>query len=218
MRPDRRRRGAREGSHRARHAHPRAAARVPRPARRDGDHRARSTERTRGAARLTTVRTPCGEPRKQDAAKRTVVYGWVDRRRDLGGLVFIDLRDRSGLLQCVFNPKTAPEAHAPVEKLPLEWVLRVEGELRPRDPQNVNPRLDTGEVELHVEKCEVLSAAKTPPFAVNEDAVVDETLRLRYRYLDLRRPTLQRNMVARARFLQALRHAMVEQGFLEIET
>jgi aspartyl-tRNA synthetase len=167
---------------------------------------------------LTTVRTPCGEPRKQDAGKRTVVYGWVDRRRDLGGLVFIDLRDRSGVLQCVFNPKTAPEAHAAVEKVRLEWVLRVEGELRPRDPQNVNPRLDTGEVELHVEKCEVLSAAKTPPFAVNEDAAVDEMLRLRYRYLDLRRPTLQRNMVARARFLQALRHAMVEQGFLEIET
>ena len=167
---------------------------------------------------MTTVRTPCGEPRKQDAGKRTVVYGWVDRRRDLGGLVFIDLRDRSGVLQCVFNPKTAPEAHAAVEKVRLEWVLRVEGELRPRDPQNVNPRLDTGEVELHVETCEVLSAAKTPPFAVNEDAAVDEMLRLRYRYLDLRRPTLQRNMVARARFLQALRHDMVDQGFLEIET
>ncbi|HEV7677359.1 MAG TPA: aspartate--tRNA ligase [Candidatus Dormibacteraeota bacterium] len=167
---------------------------------------------------MSTVRTPCGEPRIADAGKRTVVYGWVDRRRDMGGLVFVDLRDRSGVLQCVFNPQTAPGAHAAVEKVRLEWVLRIEGELRPRDPQNVNPRLGTGEVEMHVETCEVLSAARTPPFAVNEDTAVEESLRLRYRYLDLRRPTLQRNMIARARFLQALRHAMVDQGFLEIET
>jgi aspartyl-tRNA synthetase len=167
---------------------------------------------------MTTMRTPCGEPRISDAGSRTVVYGWVDRRRDLGGLVFLDVRDRSGVLQCVFNPQTAPEAHAAVEKVRLEWVLRLDGEIRPRDPQNVNPRLDTGEVEMHVERCEVLSAAKTPPFAVNEDTTVEESLRLRYRYLDLRRTTLQRNIVARARFLQALRHAMVGQGFLEIET
>jgi aspartyl-tRNA synthetase len=167
---------------------------------------------------MTTARTPCGQPRAADAGERTVVYGWVDRRRDLGGLVFVDLRDRSGVLQCVFNPQAAPEAHAAVEKVRLEWVLRIEGELRPRAAENVNPRLATGEVELHATQCTVLSAAKTPPFAVNEDAAVDEALRLRYRYLDLRRPSLQRNIAARARFLQALRNAMVEQGFLEIET
>jgi aspartyl-tRNA synthetase len=167
---------------------------------------------------MTTVRTLCGRPRATDAGTRTVVYGWVDRRRDLGGLVFIDLRDRSGVLQCVFNPQTAPEAHAAVEKVRLEWVLRIEGELRPRDPRNVNAKLATGEVELHAARCEVLSAARTPPFAVNEDVAVDESLRLRYRYLDLRRPTLQRNIMGRARFLQALRHAMVRQEFLEIET
>ena len=167
---------------------------------------------------MTTVRTPCGQPRAADAGERTVVYGWVDRRRDLGGLVFIDLRDRSGVLQCVFNPQTAPEAHAAVEKVRLEWVLRVEGELRPRAPENVNPKLATGEVELHATSCTVLSAAKTPPFAVNEDVPVEESLRLRYRYLDLRRPTLQRNITGRARFLQALRQAMIEQDFLEIET
>jgi aspartyl-tRNA synthetase len=167
---------------------------------------------------MTTERTPCGRPRAGDAGTRTVVYGWVDRRRDLGGLVFIDLRDRSGVVQCVFNPQTAPEAHAAVEKVRLEWVLRVEGELRPRAPENVNPKLATGEVELHAARCTVLSAAKTPPFAVNEDVAVEESLRLRYRYLDLRRSTLQRNMIGRARFLQALRHAMVDQDFLEIET
>ncbi len=167
---------------------------------------------------MTTVRTPCGQPRAGDAGERTVVYGWVDRRRDLGGLVFVDLRDRSGILQCVFNPQTAPEAHAAVEKVRLEWVLRIEGELRPRAPENVNPRIPTGEVELHATRCEVLGAARTPPFAVNEDTAVDESLRLRYRYLDLRRATLQRNIAGRARFLMALRHAMTEQGFLEIET
>jgi len=167
---------------------------------------------------MTTERTPCGEPRATDAGRRTVVYGWVDRRRDLGGLVFIDLRDRSGVLQCVFNPQTDPEAHAAVEKVRLEWVLRVEGELRPRAPENVNPRLATGDVELHATSCTVLGAAKTPPFAVNEDVAVEESLRLRYRYLDLRRSTLQRNMAGRARFLMALRHAMASQGFLEIET
>ena len=167
---------------------------------------------------MTTVRTPCGEPRAADAGRRTVVYGWVDRRRDLGGLVFVDLRDRSGVVQCVFNPKTDPEAHAAVEKVRLEWVLRVEGELRPRAPENVNPRLATGEMELHATACTVLSAAKTPPFAVNEDVAVEESLRLRYRYLDLRRATLQRNIAGRARFLMALRHAMTAQGFLEIET
>ncbi|HXA27191.1 MAG TPA: aspartate--tRNA ligase [Candidatus Angelobacter sp.] len=167
---------------------------------------------------MTTVRTPCGQPRAADAGEHTVVYGWVDRRRDLGGLVFIDLRDRSGVVQCVFNPQTAPEAHAAVEKVRLEWVLRVEGELRPRAAENVNPKLATGDVELQVTQCTVLSAAKTPPFAVNEDVAVEESLRLRYRYLDLRRSKLQRNMIGRARFLQAVRRAMTDQGFLEIET
>jgi len=167
---------------------------------------------------MSTERTPCGQPRAGDAGRRTVVYGWVDRRRDLGGLVFIDLRDRSGVLQCVFNPQTDPVAHQAIEKVRLEWVLRVDGELRPRAPENVNPKLATGEVELHATQCTVLSAARTPPFAVNEDVAVEESLRLRYRYLDLRRATLQRNMIGRARFMQALRHAMVEQGFLEIET
>ena len=167
---------------------------------------------------MATTRTPCGQPRAADAGSRMVIYGWVDRRRDQGGLVFIDLRDRSGVVQLVVNRETAPQAHAAVEDVRLEWVLCVEGELRMREPQNVNPRLGTGEVELHVDTLRVLSAARTPPFAVNEDIEVDEKLRLQYRYLDLRRPSLQRNIVARARVLQALRHAMVEQGFIEIET
>jgi aspartyl-tRNA synthetase len=167
---------------------------------------------------MTTERTYCGAPRAADAGTRMTLYGWVDRRRDQGGLVFLDLRDRSGILQLVVNRETAADAHAAVADVRLEWVLRAEGELRTREAQNVNPRIDTGEVELHVTSVQVLSAAKTPPFAVNEDADVDEQLRLRHRYLDLRRGRLQRNMVGRARFLMALRHAMTSQGFLEIET
>ena len=165
-----------------------------------------------------TTRTPCGAPRAGDAGQRVTVYGWVDRRRDQGGLVFLDLRDRSGIVQLVVNRETAADAHAAVADVRLEWVLRAEGELRRREAQNVNPRIDTGEVELHVDTVQVLSAARTPPFAVTEDADVDEQLRLRHRYLDLRRAKLQRNIAGRARFVMALRHAMMEQGFLEIET
>src|SRR5437660_1184441 len=124
----------------------------------------------------TTTRTYCGAPRADAAGSNLTVYGWVDRRRDHGGLIFLDLRDRSGILQVVINPETAPDAHAAIQDVRLEWVLRVEGELRRRDPQNVNSKRDTGEVELHARACTVLSAAKTPPFAVNEDAEVDEKL------------------------------------------
>ena len=167
---------------------------------------------------MTTERTACGAVRLGDAGGRITVYGWVDRRRDHGGLTFIDLRDRSGSLQLVFNPATAPEAHAAAHQTRLEYVLRAAGVVRPREPENVNPRLDTGEVELHVDACEVLAAARTPPFAVNEEGEVEERLRLQYRYLDLRRPRLQRNLRRRARFIAGLRRAMDGMGFVEIET
>jgi aspartyl-tRNA synthetase len=167
---------------------------------------------------MGTQRTWCGEPRAGDVGRHMVVYGWVDRRRDFGGLTFVDLRDRSGILQVVFNPESGPEAHRAAQRVRSEWVLRVEGELRLRGQENVNPRRDTGEVELHATACEVLSAARTPPFPVNEETEVDERLRLRHRYLDLRRPRLQRNLVARARFIAGLRRAMTGLGFLEIET
>ncbi|MDB5065648.1 MAG: aspartyl-tRNA synthetase [Chloroflexi bacterium] len=166
---------------------------------------------------MATERTPCGEPRIADAGRHITVYGWVDHHRDHGGLKFVDLRDRSGILQVVFNPATAPEAHQTAQRVRQEWVLRIEGELRPRGG-NVNPKLETGEVELHATACTVLSAARTPPFPVNEESEVDERLRLRHRYLDLRRPRLQRNLRARARFIGGLRRAMESLGFFEIET
>ncbi|HEX4579976.1 MAG TPA: aspartate--tRNA ligase [Candidatus Dormibacteraeota bacterium] len=167
---------------------------------------------------MSVERTGAGVPRGADAGTTVTVYGWVDRRRDHGGLIFFDLRDHTGILQVVINPETAPNAHRASHGVRLEYVLRVHGQLRRREPQNVNPRLDTGEVELAADDCEVLSIARTPPFPVNEDTEVDEALRLRHRYLDLRRVRLQRNLRSRARFIAALRSAMGEMGFTEVET
>jgi aspartyl-tRNA synthetase len=167
---------------------------------------------------VSTDRTYCGTPRAADAGARATAFGWVDRRRDHGGLIFIDLRDHTGILQVVIDPNDAPEAHRAAREARLEWVLRFEGMLNMRAPENVNPKRDTGEVELRASECTVLAVAKTPPFPVNEDADVDEQLRLRHRYLDLRRVRLQRNLRARAKFSTELRRAMSEIGFLEIET
>ena len=167
---------------------------------------------------MSVKRTMCGTPRAADAGTPMTVFGWVDRRRDLGGLIFLDLRDRSGILQVVIDPRDAPDAHAIAHGVRLEWVLRVDGTLQLRDPENVNPKRATGDVELRATACTVLAASATPPFAVNEDTDVDEQLRLRYRYLDLRRPRLQRNLVARARFSAELRRALHELDFLEVET
>ena len=167
---------------------------------------------------MSTDRTYCGTPRAADAGARATAFGWVDRRRDHGGLSFIDLRDHTGILQVVIDPNDAPEAHRAAREARLEWVLRFEGMLNMRAPENVNPKRDTGEVELRASECTVLAVAKTPPFPVNEDADVDEQLRLRHRYLDLRRVRLQRNLRARAKFSTELRRAMSEIGFLEIET
>ncbi len=157
-------------------------------------------------------------PRGADAGKTITVYGWVDRRRDHGGLIFLDLRDHTGILQVVINPQTAPKAHQAAHGVRLEYVLRVHGQLRRREPQNVNPRRETGEVELVADDCEVLSVARTPPFPVNEETEVDETLRLQHRYLDLRRSRLQRNLRSRARFIAGLRSVMADMGFTEVET
>ena len=167
---------------------------------------------------MSTERTYCGTPRASDAGRMVTVFGWVDRRRDHGGLIFLDLRDHTGILQVVIDPNDAPEAHRSAHEARLEWVLRVEGELRLRAPENVNPKRETGEVEVRAGACTVLAVAKTPPFPVNEDTEVEEQLRLRHRYLDLRRTRLQRNLRVRARFCTALRRAMSEIGFLEIET
>jgi aspartyl-tRNA synthetase len=167
---------------------------------------------------VTTERTLCGAPRGEDAGSQVTVYGWVDRRRDMGGLIFLDVRDYSGILQVVVDPNQASEAHREAHRVRLEWVVRVDGTVAARPPGSENANLATGAVELRASAFTVLSAAKATPFPVNEDTDVDEQVRLKYRYLDLRRTHLQRNLRARASFIAEIRRAMTEQGFVEIET
>ena len=146
------------------------------------------------------------------------VAGWVHRRRDHGGLIFIDLRDRSGIVQLVFHPENAPEAHERAHALRSEDVISAFGTVTRRDQQNVNPNLATGEIELTVSDLEILADAETPPFPLDEGAGVDEILRLRHRSLDLRRPQLQRTIALRHRVIARMREVLNERDFLEIET
>jgi aspartyl-tRNA synthetase len=159
----------------------------------------------------------CGEVRAEHIGKRVTLAGWADTRRDHGGLIFVDLRDRTGLCQLVFNPERAPEAHATAHGVRNEFVLRAEGEVAPRAPEAVNPKLATGEVEVQVDKADVVAVSPPLPFQLDEEGV-DETLRLRYRWLDLRRPKLQRAITLRARMVATIRRVMEEAGFLDIAT
>jgi aspartyl-tRNA synthetase len=162
--------------------------------------------------------TWAGSPRADDAGRELRVAGWVHRRRDHGGLVFIDLRDRTGLLQLVFHPESAPEAHAVAGELRPEDVLTATGALSARDPANVNPDMDTGEVELDVSAVEQLADSDTPPFPLDEDRDVDELVRMRYRYLDLRRERQRDTLILRDRVTQTIRRSLGERDFVEVET
>ena len=146
------------------------------------------------------------------------VSGWVHRRRDHGGLIFIDLRERSGIVQLVFHPETAPEAHARAHSLRSEDVITAAGTVNRRSPENINPNLATGEIEIAVSELEVLADADTPPFPLDEDTNVDENLRLRHRSVDLRRAPLQEAIALRHRITQTMRQVLDERDFLEIET
>ena len=159
----------------------------------------------------------CGEVRAEHVGQRITLSGWADTRRDHGGLVFVDLRDRSGLCQLVVNPERAPEAAGAAHAVRNEFVLRAEGEVVRRAPEAVNPSLATGEVELQVDRLEIVSRCPPLPFQLDEEGV-DETLRLRYRWLDLRRPKMQRNIAMRAQMVSVIRRTMEEARFLEIET
>ena len=153
------------------------------------------------------------------AAEQEVrVAGWVHRRRDHGGLIFIDLRDRSGIVQLVFHPESAPTAHQAAHGLRSEDVISAFGTVARREPQNVNPNLPTGEIEVAVAELQVLADADTPPFPVDEDGNVDELLRLRHRSLDLRRPAMQEAIALRHQVVRTIREALNERDFLEIET
>jgi len=161
-----------------------------------------------------------GELRAADVGREVGLAGWVARRRDHGNLIFVDLRDRSGIVQLVFDPRVAPDAHRLAEGLRPEFVVRLRGAVVARDPETVNPGLPTGEVEVRVAEAEVLSAARTPPFEIEggEGHEVDETLRLKYRYLDLRRPAMTARLELRHRAAQAARDYLNGERFLEVET
>jgi aspartyl-tRNA synthetase len=159
----------------------------------------------------------CGEVRPEDVGRRLTLSGWADSRRDHGGLVFIDLRDKTGICQLVVNPERAPEASKTAHDIRNEFVLRAAGGVVKRAPDAVNANIPTGEVELQVDELEVLSRSTPLPFQLDEEGV-DETLRLRYRWLDLRRPKMQRNIALRAGMVSSIRRTMEEAGFLEIET
>jgi aspartyl-tRNA synthetase len=164
-----------------------------------------------------TARTPCGTVRTNLAGSDVDLYGWVHRRRDLGGLIFIDLRDRSGIVQVKLDPVHA-QAHAAGGELRLESVIHVRGPVQRRPKGTENKELPTGEVEVDAHAVDLLSRAQPPPFAVNDDSVVDEQLRLRYRYLDLRRSRMARNLRLRHRMAKAIRDFLDAEGFLEVET
>ncbi|MEW6473250.1 MAG: aspartate--tRNA ligase [Actinomycetota bacterium] len=164
-----------------------------------------------------TMRTHyAGSLRASDEGTEVALCGWVAHRRDHGGVVFIDLRDREGIVQVVLDPASpgCAEAH----RLRSEWVVRVEGTVRPRPEGTVNPNMATGEVEVAVNRLEILNEAEPPPFPLDERVEVDETLRLRYRYLDLRRPRMAANLITRAKLTTAMRQAMDAAGFVDVET
>lgn len=161
---------------------------------------------------------PAGELRLENVGEEVTVHGWVNNRRDLGGLIFIVLRDRSGLLQIAIDPRDNPEAHAVASDVRNEYVLKITGKIRQRPEGTINDKLPTGRIEVVPTTLEVLNAAKPLPFQVNDNAEVDELHRLRYRYLDLRRPFMQRNMIIRHRITKFMRDYLDERGFLEIET
>ncbi|HEY1478566.1 MAG TPA: aspartate--tRNA ligase [Gaiellales bacterium] len=159
----------------------------------------------------------CGEARLDDAGRTLTLSGWVGRRRDHGGLIFVDLRDRSGAVQLVIDPERSPEAHAVAHRLRLEEVIRVRGELVPRSEGTRNPALATGDVELSVSAAEVLAPSEPLPFQLDEEGV-DETLRIHHRYLDLRRPAMQRIQKIRVDVTRIMRRYLEDRGFWELET
>lgn len=160
----------------------------------------------------------CGDIRAGDIGQQVVLAGWVHRRRDHGGVTFLDLRDRSGLVQVVANPDLSADAHQQAEQVRPEWVIQVTGKVRPRPEGSENPDMPTGEIEVEAHELVILNPAKTPPFPINEETEVDENVRLKYRYLDLRRERLQRNLELRHRVIKYIRDSLDAQGFWEVET
>jgi len=160
----------------------------------------------------------CGQLRASDNGKTALIMGWVHRRRDLGGVIFIHVRDRNGVMQAVFHTDTDPAVHAKAELLRSEYVVAVEGRVALRTPETINPNIPTGEVEIVAEKIWILNESRTPPFPMEDAVDVSEDARLKHRYVDLRRPRMQRNIILRSQISFAVREVLYGLGFLEIET
>ncbi len=162
--------------------------------------------------------TTCGELTRANSGQAVTLMGWLNRRRDQGHLIFLDLRDRWGITQVVIDREGAPEAHQIAEGVRNEYVLSVSGVVAPRPSGTENAKLATGEIELHAQSLEILNPSKTPPFYINDDVMVEEPLRLRYRYLDLRRERMRENIILRHRVVKFMRDYLDERGFIEVET
>ena len=160
----------------------------------------------------------CGELSRKDVGSEVTLAGWVDRRRDHGGLIFIDLRDREGIVQVVFNPETSASCHKIASEMRSEYVVRVSGKVALRPKGTENPKLPTGEIEVIAQDTKILNESKTPPFYINEEVEVEENLRLKYRYLDLRRPRMKENLLLRHRVVKFIRDFLSARGFIEVET
>ncbi len=160
----------------------------------------------------------CWELGADDVDKEVVLMGWVHRRRDHGGVIFVDLRDREGLTQVVFNPKVDKKIHAKAHAIRNEYVLAVRGKVDHRPADMINPKLKTGEIEVTATELKILNPAKTPPFLIEDEVDASETVRLKYRHLDLRRSQMQKNLILRHRVSEAVRGYLNQQGFLDLET
>lgn len=160
----------------------------------------------------------CGQLTKAHVGETVILNGWVQVRRDFGGLLFIDLRDRSGLIQTVFNPDFSGDALAIADRARNEYVLALKGKVVERDAETVNKNIPTGEIEIQVTEIEIMNAAKTPPFFIEDGVEVDEAVRLKYRYLDLRRPEMQRTLMLRSKASNVFRNFLDAQGFIDVET
>ncbi|HRV96603.1 MAG TPA: aspartate--tRNA ligase, partial [Anaerolineae bacterium] len=160
----------------------------------------------------------CNALHLENVGEEVTLSGWVHRRRDHGGLVFIDLRDRWGLTQIVFDPDTNPDVHKLAQTLRNEYVIQVKGVVRGRPEGQANPNLETGEIEVEGQALTILNKAKTPPFDINKESPVDEMIRLQYRYMDLRRERMQRNIILRHEVVRYIRNFLSDEDFVEVET
>ncbi len=160
----------------------------------------------------------CNDLGIKNVGEQVTLMGWVLRRRDHGGVIFIDLRDRRGITQVVFNPEINPEVHAKAHQIRSEWVLAIQGKVEARPGDMANPKLATGAIEVLVSDLRLLNSSETPPFPLDEDVEVSDNLRLQYRYLDLRRPEMAANLVMRHKAVMSVRNYLNDHGFLDIET